>query len=171
MSRPAPDTIPSKQVYLAGAIEYAPDGGKVWRREMETFLRNELHLSVFNPCINEVALLSPEENSNFRDWKQSDRERFLPVIRRIIDHDLANVVNHTEFIVCYWDEYVSMGAGTAGELTAAYMHGVPVYLVLGIPRVRLSSWAAGCATHIFEDFDELKRFLLGRHLSEPALTS
>ena len=149
-----------KHVYLAGAIEFAPDGGKAWRRDMAGFISGQLGLPVFDPCHNEVAIMSEEEKTGFRKWKESDRPRFLQVVRRIINHDLDNVLNHTEFIVCYWDRHVAGGAGTAGELTLAYRHGIPVYLVLGMPLARVSSWAAGCATEIFVSFDDLKRYLV-----------
>jgi nucleoside 2-deoxyribosyltransferase len=148
-----------KHVYLAGAIEFAPDGGKGWRTDIARFLQAELGLSVFDPCVNEVALLTEDEKDNFREWKRTDRQRFLPVIRRIIDHDLDNVLHHTLFIVCLWDEHAMRGTGTAGELTVAYRHGIPVYMVLGMSANAVSSWAAGCATEVFSDFEELKRFL------------
>ncbi len=159
LSPGAADAAARKSVYLAGAIEYAPDGGKAWRREMADFLSGELSLGVFDPCVNELDLMNAEEKRHFRAWKQHDRARFLPVIHRIIDHDLDRLVNHTAFVVCLWDEHVSRGAGTAGELTMAYVHRVPVYLVRTIPPSDLSSWAAGCATGVFDDFGALKDFL------------
>lgn len=153
------NTTPGGHVYLAGAIEYAPDNGKRWRQEVSQFIELEIGLSVFNPCINEQDLLSREEKCGFRDWKCSDRRRFLPVIRRIIDHDLSQLLNQTRFVVCLWDEHVTKGAGTAGELTAAYMHGIPVYLVCAIPLHSVSSWILGCASEVFETMDDLRVFL------------
>ena len=155
-----------KHVYLAGAIEYAPDSGRGWRREIGAFLRDELGMPVFDPCVNEVSLLNAEENANFRHWKRHDRERFLPVIRRIIDYDIGQLLEQTQFIVCLWDEYVSRGAGTAGELTVAYLHGIPVYLVCAIPPENLSSWAAGCATEVVSDFESLKAILREHYAPE-----
>ena len=151
-----------RHVYLAGAIEYAPDGGRAWRREMAEFVRRELGLPVFDPCVNEVELLSEEEKRGFRVWKRGDRARFLPVIRRIIDYDIDQLLNHTAFIICLWDEHVTRGAGTAGEVTLAYRHGIPVFLVRTVDPSALSSWAAGCATEVFGGFDELKRHLVER---------
>ncbi|PKO19536.1 hypothetical protein CVU37_03655 [candidate division BRC1 bacterium HGW-BRC1-1] len=158
--------LSEKHVYLAGAIEYAPDNGRGWRREIGAFLRDELGLAVFDPCVNEVSLLSEEENAHFRHWKQNDRTRFLPVIRRIIDYDIGQLLEHTKFIVCLWDEYVSRGAGTAGEITLAYHHGIPVYLVCAVPPENLSSWAAGCATEVVGDFESLKKILRTQHAPE-----
>ena len=162
MSVPPPAGVPRQRVYLAGAIEFAPDGGKPWRRDIGQFLANELGLGVFDPCTNEYEILTAEEKTWFRAWKVTNRPRFLGVVRRIIDRDLDNLLHHTLFIVCYWDRHVQHGAGTAGELTMAHYHGVPVYLVLGMPLAEMSSWAAGCATEIFGSFDELKQFLRAR---------
>lgn len=147
------------QVYLAGAIEYAHDGGRAWRREIGAFLREELKLDVFDPCTNEMDLLTPEEKERFRRWKTEDPERFMATVRKIIDRDLQTLLRETSFIVCYWDEHVMRGAGTAGELTVAYWNGIPVYVVLGIPREQVSSWALGCATKVFDSWDALKDFL------------
>ena len=75
-----------KHVYLAGAIEYAPDDGRGWRKEIGAFLRNDLGLAVFDPCEREMAVMNAEEKAGFRRWKSEDRPRFLPVIRRISNH-------------------------------------------------------------------------------------
>ena len=127
---------------------------------MAEFVRRELALPVFDPCVNEVELLTEEEKRQFRVWKREDRGRFLPVIRRIIDYDIDQLLNHTAFIICLWDEHVTRGAGTAGELTLAYRQGIPVFLVRTVDPAALSSWAAGCATEEFAGFDELKRHLM-----------
>lgn len=153
-----------KQVYLAGAIEYAPDQGLFWREDVSRFLKDELKLSVFDPACRERILLSDEEKQCFRKWKTHDRERFLPVMRRLIDSDLSQILEKTSFIVVYWDQYSAQGTGTAGELTLAYLHDIPVYMVLGIPVEQTSSWVLGCATEVFVSFDQLKNFLSERYL-------
>ena len=149
----------SRHVYLAGGIEYAPNGGKDWRLKIGAFLRDELAVPVFDPCQNELDLLTPEEKVAFRQWKTGEPARFRVTVRKIIDHDLRNLLQHTSFIICLWDESCTQGAGTAGELTLAYYHGVPVYMVLAMPREKVSSWAIGCATEVFDSFDSLKEFL------------
>jgi hypothetical protein len=148
-----------KHVYLAGAIEFAPDGGRAWRREMAAFVRNELGLLCYDPCVEEISPLTPEERAAFRHWKATDRSRFLPVIRRIIDQDLDMLLHRTRFVVCLWDEHARGGAGTAGELTLAYRMGIPVYMVLAMPAAAASSWILGCATEVFTDFEALKTHL------------
>jgi hypothetical protein len=52
-----------------------------------------------------------------------------------------------------------MGGGTYGELTVAYYHNIPVYMVAAKPLSQISGWILGCATEFFESFEELKEFL------------
>ncbi|MCF7796952.1 MAG: hypothetical protein K9N11_00790 [Lentisphaeria bacterium] len=143
-------------VYLAGAIEAAPDGGREWRENLRPFLENELHHQVHDPAHNEFNVLSAHEQKFFREWKKTDLPRFKDVMHRIIKQDLKYILFHTDYIICKWDEYVMAGGGTQGELTLAYLHNIPVYLVSEIPREKISSWILGCVTEIFDSFDGLK---------------
>lgn len=146
---------PGKSVYLAGAIERAPDGGATWRSRVQAWL-TQLGFSVFNPCVEEFEVLDAEEKKHFRHWKTENSEKFQKAIRKILDRDLHHLMHHTALVVCYYDRYAIEGAGTAGELTLAYWAGIPVYLVLGIPRADVPSWILGCATRVFEDFTSLE---------------
>ncbi len=146
-------------VYLAGAIERAPDNGCGWREEISRFLTEELHHRVFNPCLEENHVLTPEEFRHFREWKISDLPRFRRVVHKIIRTDLTTLVNRVDYIVGLWDEYVLPGGGTHGELTMAFWHHIPVYLVSHIPLPEMSSWIVGCTTEIFFNFEDLKQFL------------
>jgi len=150
--------------YLAGAIEAAPDDGKAWRREIGHFLDSELGWQVFDPSQHEQDFLSEIEKANFRTWKSTDINRFRPVIKKIIDRDLEQLLEKCDAVICLWDDHVILGGGTHGELTLAYEHKMPVYLVLGMPLEKVASWIVGCTTEIFSDFDELKQYLLEKPL-------
>ncbi len=155
-------SVETKHVYLAGAIEHAPDGGRAWRKELSTFIREHLQLAVFNPCEEEQALLSPEEKTSLRTWKCTAPEQFRTVIRRFVDNDLGHL-RKSSFVVCFWDRYANQGAGTAGEVTLAYFLNIPVYLVTACPVAEVPGWVLACTTHIFADFETLKQFLLRTH--------
>lgn len=155
--------IESKLVYLAGAIEHAPDGGRVWREEMSGFLGEILGHQVFNPCVEENHILTEEEFRMFRNWKAADLPRFRLTMRKLIDTDLDILMNKVDYVVCLWDEHVLNGGGTHGELTVAYFHNIPVYMVSKIPPAKMSSWILGCTTEVFESFEELKTFLEGKY--------
>lgn len=147
-------------VYLAGAIENAPRGGRPWREELTAFLSRELNHRVFDPTLEENHLLSPEEFRNFRQWKNHDLIRFRNTVRKIILMDISTLINRVDYIICLWDAHVLHGGGTHGELTVAHLHDIPVYMVSKIPLENMSSWIIGCTTEIFSDFAGLKKFLV-----------
>ena len=150
------------QVYLAGAIEYSPDHGKRWRTEMAPFLRALGH-EVYDPAEDEKKNLTDEERREFRGWKHSDLPRFQQAIRKIIAYDLDWIEQRTDYIIAYWDEHASQGAGSQAELTLAHRRGIPVYLVTELPLGHISGWILGCASQVFASFDELKQFLAMRY--------
>ncbi len=151
------------KVYLAGAIEAAPDSGITWRKEVTQFLKSDLNWAVFDPSQHELDFLTLEEKENFRYWKSTDIKRFRPVIKKIIDRDLDQLLKQCDAVICLWDDYVLPGGGTHGELTLAYEHSLPVFLVLGMPLEKVSSWIIGCTTEVFSGFDELKHYLTNSH--------
>lgn len=150
------------RVYLTGAIEYSPDHGKRWRAEVTPFLRALGH-EVYDPAEDETKNLSEEERHSFRQWKHDDLPRFQQTIRKIIAYDLDWIEQRTDYVVAYWDEHVSKGAGSQAELTFAHRRGIPVYLVTELPLTHISGWVLGCASHVFTSFDELKQFLAMRY--------
>ncbi len=148
------------KVYLAGAIEAAPDAGIAWRRETARFLKTQLNIDVFDPSQHEQDFLTEEEKANFRQWKSTDIKRFRPVIKKIIDRDLEQLLEKCDAVICLWDEHVIHGGGTHGELTLAYEHKMPVDLILGMPLEKVSSWIVGCTTQIFLNFDEMRQHFI-----------
>ena len=150
--------------YLAGAMEHAPDRGAAWRAELSHFLIRELGHRVFNPCVEELKILEPEERVHLRHWKQADLPRFRQAVRKLIQADLNTLLREVDYVVCLWDRYVLHGGGTHGELTMAHYHGIPVYLVAGLPIEEISSWILGCTSEVFTNFGQLKTFLLQRYL-------
>jgi len=153
------------RAYLAGAIEKAPDGGKHWRGNIKKFLREEIHHKVWDPTEKEYEILTDEEKKHFRQWKESDRPRFLKTVHKIIDNDLYHLTKKTDYIIAYWDKFVLGGGGTHGEITIAYLYKIPVYLVLGMPIADVSGWIVGCSTEIFQDFESLKSFLREKYVN------
>jgi hypothetical protein len=150
------------QAYLSGAIEYAPDHGRAWRAQITPFLESLGH-SVYDPAIDEKKNLTDEEILNFRIWKTADLPRFQQTIRKIITWDLDWIEQKTDYVICFWDEYVLKGAGTQAELTFAHRLGIPVYLVAGMPVERISGWILGCSTEIFSSFDGLQSFFTSKY--------
>lgn len=153
--------------YLCGAIEFSPDKGKRWRRQIKPFIEKTLRHRVYDPAEDEKKNLTREEVAKFRTWKRTDFERFRQTVRKIVNFDLDIVQNQADYLICYWDAKTSRGAGTPAELTAAYRKGIPVYLVTPLPLTKVSGWALACADQIFAGFDELKAFLKQTYGKKP----
>ena len=148
--------------YLSGAIEYAPDGGRGWRREVAAFLRDFLAHRVYDPAADERKSLTEEEQRSLRVWKTADLGRYRQAVRKVIAFDLE-VVGRADYVVCYMDEFGLRGGGTSAEVTFAHVRGVPVYMVTSLPTHQLSGWILGCCSEVFPDFVGLKGFLRERY--------
>lgn len=149
--------------YLCGPIEFAVDGGKLWRRKLTPFLRDELGHRVYDPAEDEKKNLTDEEVAHFREWKTADLERFRRVVRKIIQFDLDLIENKADYVICYWEAAGAQSGGTPAELTVAFRKGIPVYLVSELPAAEVSGWILGCADQVFASLDDLKKFLSARY--------
>jgi hypothetical protein len=138
-------------------MERAPDRGRTWRERLMPVL-DELGHACFNPCVEELDLATAEERASFGEWKASGHPEFVPLMRRIIDHDLAALEN-SDYVVCYWDEHAQWSGGTPSEVTLAHVWGKPVYLVRAIDRAEVSSWVQGCASETFDSLEALFAYL------------
>jgi len=153
--------------YLCGPIEFAADGGKMWRRKLAPFLRQELGHRVYDPAEDEKKNLTDEEVAHFREWKRTDVERFRRAVRKIIQFDLDLIENKADYLICHWEGAAAAAGltsgGTPAELTAAHRKGIPVYLVTDVAAEEISGWMLACADQLFASVDELKKFLLARY--------
>jgi nucleoside 2-deoxyribosyltransferase len=149
--------------YLCGPIEFASDGGKLWRRKLAPFLREELGHRVYDPAEDEKKNLSEEEAAHFREWKATDLDRFRRVVRKIIQFDLDMIENKADYVICHWEPSGVESGGTPAELTVAYRKGIPVYLVTDLPTERISGWMLACTDQVFPSVEELKKFLMARY--------
>jgi nucleoside 2-deoxyribosyltransferase len=151
--------------YLCGPIEFAADGGKLWRRELTPFVETELGHRVYDPVEDEMKNLTEEEVRNFRRWKQTDVGRFRGVIRKIIQFDLDIVEKQADYVICclIGPGATTTSGGTSAELTFAHRRGIPVYLVTDAPVGDISGWMLACAEEVFPDVEALKKFLLERY--------
>lgn len=149
--------------YLCGPIEFASDGGKLWRRKLAPFLRDELGHRVYDPAEDEKKNLTDEEIAHFREWKRTDTDRFRRTVRKIIQYDLDQIENRADYVVCYLGAGSTPSGGTPAELTIAYRKGIPVYLVSEAPVEEISGWMLACADQVFGSIEELKTFLIARY--------
>ena len=149
-----------RRVYLSGGMEYAPDEGRDWRKDLQAWLEEELRCSVFNPNVeSEAYLRATHPGFDFRAMKHQDIEAYREVVRHLVDTDCREISERSDFVVCYWDDAAQRGAGTKGEITLAHHFRKPVYMVTGLPLAQIPGWVLACTDSIFGDFDALKAFL------------
>ena len=149
------------RVYLSGGMEYADGEGVNWRKEMQEWLETTLNHSVFNPNVESDMFFNTRyPNIDFRLIKRTNLVLYQEIVRHLVDIDCKEIANHSDYLICYWDDGAVKGAGTKGELTMAKYFGKPVYLVTSFPLHDIPGWVLGCTTKIFPNFDELKQFLI-----------
>ncbi len=149
--------------YLSGAMENAKNDGADWRQEITLWLIENLNHSVIDPVVESKKFIKNYKEEEFRSWKQTDPKKYIDIIRIAIKKDLDAVINKADYIICLWDENVFKGAGTHSEVTFAYYHGKPIYLVNKLPINDLSGWIMSCASEIVNDFESLKALLNNRY--------
>lgn len=165
-------------IYLAGGMEQERELGRGWREKITPKLQS-YGLQVFNPCKLESLQLKgfrpnflPKEiitelgdvihPKHWHDlkrarWDSTAYQRFRILMQRVIDFD-CNIVRKVDFILVYWTEGASRGAGTHSECTVAYQHRKIVWLVAD-PKLDIPGWIHGCHTKVFHNFDELFAYL------------
>jgi len=151
------------RVYLSGGMEYADGEGVNWRKEMQEWLETTLNHSVFNPNVESDKFFATRyPNIDFREIKKSNLDLYQEIVRRLVDIDCNEIANHSDYVICFWDDGAVKGAGTKGELTMAKFFKKPVYLVTSFPHFDIPGWVLGCTTEIFPNFEQLRQFLLSQ---------
>jgi nucleoside 2-deoxyribosyltransferase len=137
-------------------MEFAVDGGAGWRGQVAAWLDRHLGHEVLDPTRFEHDQLNEEQR---RLLPQLKRAREFDAIRKlaikIVRYDVALLLEHSDYVICHWNEDTQLGCGTAGELTIAAMHGKPVHLMLEYPPSRASTWMIGCTTTIHDNWEDL----------------
>jgi nucleoside 2-deoxyribosyltransferase len=157
-----------KTVYLAGAMEFAADGGTSWRVDLTRWLAETLGHAALDPTHLEHDQLSEEERLLLPSLRQRDFDTLRAIARKIIRYDIDLVLNRCDYLIVHWNESTQRGCGTAGEITLAAWAGKPVHLVLDYPREKASTWMVGCTSSIHTDWQDLKKHLLATYGSSPS---
>jgi hypothetical protein len=151
------------RAYLSGGMEYADGEGANWRKEMQDWLQTKVKHSVFNPNVeSDIFFADRYPNIDFREIKKTNTELYQEIVRHLVDIDCKEIADHSDYVICYWDEGAAKGAGTKGELTMARYFNKPVYLVTSFQLYDIPGWVLGCTSNIFKTFEELKQFLSNR---------
>lgn len=144
-------------------MEYAENEGRDWRQELQAWIEAELGWSVFNPNRESDLFFRAQYPSvDVRALKSVDALQYKTIVERLVEIDCREIAEHSDIVICYWDESAMRGAGTKGEVTIAKHFGKPVYMVTTTATQEIPGWVLACTTAIFPSFDQLKTFLLGR---------
>ena len=135
------------KVYLAGSMEFSPDGGIGWRQIAKAALHKE-GWETFDPTDEEHTVLDPfnlEDAAAFLKLKRTKTpeavNKFRKVMRHIILFDLAKL-ERSNIVLAMIDDHAS--GGTAGELTIAFNKGIPIIGVTPSSLDKVSGWLLGC---------------------------
>jgi hypothetical protein len=139
-------------IYLAGAMEYAADGGKGWRSDLTKAIKRfgKDKINILDPVKLEAEkmrtlgvkdkkwILGKNANQNSPEFIE-----FRRVMRAIIAYDIG-LVNRSNLIVADWSTETKNGAGTHGEITHAFMRGIPILLLTRDFDMDVPAWILGC---------------------------
>lgn len=149
---------PRAQIYLAGAIQHAPDGGVGWRNQIKPVLEANGY-AVIDPLDGEKDSWNGHGLEIF-DWdtirRPENKDKYKQLMGEFVDKDL-NAVLRSDIVFVYYDEYIEKGAGTLGEITVARLHGVYVLVMLAptFKEKQLPGWVVGCTDKIIKTTGEL----------------
>lgn len=146
---------PDKQIYLAGSMEWRPDGGIAWR-EHATERLAEFGFTVFNPTKQEHKILARHGISSLEEMKLlkgTDYPIYQALMRDILHYDI-DALNQSCAVLVLADSWIA--GGTAGEMTHAYLNDIPVYAVFdkGYTPQQMSGWLGACVTQFYPDFTQ-----------------
>jgi hypothetical protein len=168
------------KIYEAGGMENETNMGASWRDTLSAHLSEKYNVKIYNPVEFEPEQLEglrpsrlPSEFTartgktikpkHWHDLKFAARtsttySRFKRYMRQIIHYDINLIETDVDYVICYWTEGASKGAGTHSELTAAFRKHIPVFTVVQ-KGVDFPGWLEGCSTRVFDSFEELYKFL------------
>ena len=148
-------------------MEYAEGEGVKWRQELESWIENNLRHKCFNPnSESDEFFRTHYPNIDFRELKKRDINLYKTIATQLVEIDSNEIAENTDYLICFWDIGATKGAGTKGELTMAKFFGKPVFLVTSFALSDIPGWVLGCTAKFFNNFDELKSFLLNQYVTK-----
>lgn len=140
------------KTYLCGSMSGLKDQGAGWRKKIRKWL-DKHNIKAYDPCKEESEEHDQHDITNKSDWESFPQS----LQEKIIIKDLAQIHYCSDFVICYFTKY---STGTVSELTFAYYHDIPVYMVTDIPLV---GWpltiARAESNRVFNNFKDLKKFI------------
>ncbi len=128
--------------------------GMGWRRKIKNWLQ-ERGEKAYDPCCEETK---EHKEYGITNRKKHKWETFPQRLQEdILAKDLHQIEEATKYVVCFFTRY---STGTVSELSHAFYHKIPVYI---ISTRRLVGWVSTVAhaqgNRLFKTFEELHNFL------------
>lgn len=145
--------------YLAGAMDFSPDQGRSWRREIIQKCKNtDLKIKFLDPT-NKVSSLKKEvdeERLKHLDMKRSGSlDEFSKIMKIIVRHD-HRCVDISDFIICYVDVDIHM-CGSYFELRSALSQKKPHFVIIKQGKRFAPSWLFGIIDYhnMYDSIDDV----------------
>ena len=95
--------------------------------------------------------------------KDFDREQTLAFKSNVRKHfvytDLELVEKDSDAIIVLWDEGAQLGGGTHNEISHAYEHDIPIFMMTNVPLEDVPGWIVSQTTKLFTKWDQLYAYL------------
>jgi len=120
------------KIYMAGGIQYAPDKGEVWRKELQQWAKDNKLLVQF------VSPLDTKANKKNDDlFIYTDADKWAINMDKIRDGDF-DLIDSCDAIVTLYDEYAGDGTNREIEETRRIKH--VNYFIQGRSRKKFPHW-------------------------------
>jgi len=149
-------------LYLSGGMQMKKDLGASWRKTCSKHLKDLGYLPLDICELDRAYANAHLELFYAYDDKFSTTEQlqFKSNIRKhFVRTDLKLVDADSDAIVVLWDKSAALGGGTHNEISHAYEHDIPIFLVTKMEIVKIPGWIISQTTKIFNSFEELYEYL------------
>lgn len=152
----------NQRVYLAGAMDRVPDGGKTWRENISPLLKN-MGLIVFNPLTKPSEIGKEDENTVTlkKRLKQEKRYDELSKVMKTIRNVDLRLVDISDFLIVNLDLDIHP-CGTYEEVFLANREKKPILINVVQGKQNAPDWLFGTLPHemIFDSWLDLREYLV-----------
>jgi hypothetical protein len=154
--KPEDRSILGKTFYLSVPAEFRPDTGQMIREELRGLI--ESHWGKIEDPIED-----PKENTWLTAAKQKGEwDEFTSLFQNAYRRNLKKI-ERSDAMIVYWETGRSF-AGIASDTWAAYVKGIPIYIIAPGGRRDVSSWLLGISSKVFGSKEELVQYLDGEEI-------
>ena len=149
-------------IYLSGGMQHKKGLGAKWRKTASVHLK-ELGYFPLDICELDRAYAEANTELFYSFSKKFTREELLKFKSNIRKHfiytDLELVEKDSDAIIVLWDEGAQLGGGTHNEISHAYEHDIPIFLMTTMPLEQIPGWIVSQTTKIFTKWSSLYKYL------------